>query len=343
MKPESLSPDAALQQTRPRPRLAILNDHERLALSLADWSDVRAQCDIDVFDRPLSVSGEAAEVLAPYDILCLVRERMPLPSSLIEALPKLRYVAATGPWNRTIDLAACEARGIAVSHTTPREDGAHSTAELAFGLMIAAGRSIAACDAQLRQGHWASRVGLGLHGQRLGLVGLGRIGRRMAAIGAAFGMDVVAWSQNLTAGAASEAGARYVTREELFRTSDFISLHVILGERTRGLVGAAEFAMMKRSAVLVNTARGPLVDEAALLQALREQRIAGAGLDVFDQEPLPPGHPLTVLPNVVLTPHLGFSTEGIFRGFFTDTVENVLAWLGGRVLRPLTARAMQDK
>lgn len=331
-----------MQRAATRPRLAILNDHENQALSLADWAAVQEQCDIDVFDRPLSFPGDAASALAPYDILCLVRERMPIPASLIAQLPKLRYIAATGPWNRTIDLQACAARGIAVSHTAPREDGAHATAELAFGLMIAAGRSIAACDAELRQGRWASRVGRGLHGQRLGLIGLGRIGQRMAAIGSAFGMDVVAWSQNLTAGAASLAGARYVSKEELLRMSDFISLHVILGERTRGLIGTAEFGMMKRTAILVNTARGPLVDEAALLQALREHRIAGAGLDVFDQEPLPPGHALAALPNVVLTPHLGFSTEGIFRAYFTDTVENVLAWLGGRVLRPLTSVAVQD-
>lgn len=325
-----------------RPRLAILNDHEHLALSLADWSAVRAQCDIDVFDRPLSVSGEAAEALAPYDIVCLVRERMPMPAGLIERLPKLRYIAATGPWNRTVDLAACAARGIAVSHTTPREEGAHATAELAFGLMIAVGRSIAACDAELRQGRWASRVGLGLHGQRLGLLGLGRIGRRMAAIGKAFGMDVVAWSHHLTPDAAQAAGARLVSQEELLRTSDFVSLHVILGDRTRGLIGAGELSWMKPSAILVNTSRGPLIDEAALIEALRERRIAGAGLDVFDQEPLPAGHPLLFLPNVVLTPHLGFSTEGIFRGYFSDTVENVLAWLGGRILRPLSATGAQE-
>ncbi len=326
---------------RMRPRLAILNDHEGLALSLADWSTVRMHCDIDVFDHPISVPEEAAEVLAPYDILCLVRERMPMPASLIERLPKLRYIAATGPWNHTIDLAACVARGIAVSHTTPREDAAHATAELAFGLMIAAGRSIAACDAELRQGRWASRVGHGLFGQRLGLIGLGRIGRCMAAIGNAFGMEVVAWSHHLTAKAAQAAGARLVTKEALLRSSDFVSLHVILGERTRGLIGEAELSWMKRSAILVNTSRGPIVDEVALVDALREGRIAGAGLDVFEREPLPPGHPLAELSNTVLTPHLGFSNESIFRGYYTDTVENVLAWLGGRILRPLAATAAQ--
>lgn len=336
-------PDLPLAAVPPaRPRLAILNDHEELALSLADWSAVRAHCDVDVFNQPLAVPGEAAEALAPYDILCLVRERMPVPASLIDRLPRLRYIAATGPWNRTVDLAACAARGIAVSHTTPREDAAHATAELAFGLMIAAGRSIAACDAELRQGRWASRVGRGLHGQRLGLIGLGRIGQRMAAIGTAFGMEVVAWSHHLTPEAAQRASARWVPMDELLRTSDVVSLHVILGERTRGLIGAAELDRMKRSAILVNTARGPLVVEAALITALREGRIAGAGLDVFEHEPLPAGHPLTALPNAVLTPHLGFASEGIFKGYYTDTVENVLAWLGGRLLRPLTATEAQQ-
>ena len=310
-------------------------------MSLTDWSAVQARCDIDVFYHHLATE-EAVEVLAPYDVICLVRERMPLPASLIERLPKLRYIAATGPWNRTVDLAACEARGISISHTTPREDGAHATAELAFGLMIAVGRSIAVCDAELRAGRWASRVGLGLHGQQLGLIGLGRIGQRMAAVGNAFGMDVVAWSHNLTVDAAQAAGARLVTRDELLQTSDFTSLHVILGERTRGIIGASELAMMKPSAILINTSRGPLVNEAALVNALRAHRIAGAGLDVFDQEPLAPGHPLTMLPNVVLTPHLGFATERIFRGYFTDTVENVLAWLEGRILRPLRANQAQD-
>lgn len=322
---------------RPPIRLAILNDHEHHALALADWSAVQAQCEVDVFHRPLSVPDEAAEVLAPYDVICLVRERMPVPASLIMRLPRLRYIAATGPWNRTIDLGAARARRIAVSHTVPREAGAHATAELAFGLMIAAGRGIVEGDARLRQGQWQSRAGLGLHGKRLGLIGLGRIGRCMAASGNAFGMDVFAWSQNLTVEAAKAAGARLVTLDELLRSSDFVSLHVILSERTRGLLGADQLARMKSSAILVNTARGPIVEEAALINALRERRIAGAGLDVFDREPLEHDHPLLSLQNAVLTPHLGFSTEGIFRGYFEDTVENVLAWLGGRIIRPLEA------
>jgi len=318
-------------------RIAILNDHERHALVLADWSPVQRHGDIDVFDRPLSVPDEAAQVLAPYDVICLVRERMAVPAALIERLPRLKYIAATGPWNRTIDLQATQARGIAVSHTALREGGAHYTAELAFGLMIAVGRSIAACDAELRKGHWASRAGQPLFGKRLGLVGLGRIGRRMAAVGNAFGMEVVAWSHNLSAEAAQAAGARLVSKEELLGASDFVSLHVILSERTRGLIGAAELAQMLPTAILCNTSRGPLVDEAALIEALQSKRIAGAGLDVFDEEPLPPCHPLLALPNTVLTPHLGFSTEATFRGYFEDTVENVLAWLGGRIMRPLEA------
>jgi phosphoglycerate dehydrogenase-like enzyme len=319
----------------PLKKIAILDDYERQAFALADWSAVKRQCQVDAFHRPLRVPDEAAEFLLPYDAVCLVRERTPIPASLIERLPNLRFIAATGPWNRTIDLAAARAHGIAVSHTAPREAGAHATAELAWGLALAVARHITGCDREMRQGRWSSRMGLGLHGQRLGLLGLGRIGSHMATIGRAFGMEVVAWSANLTKERAAAAGVQWVIREELLRTSDLVSLHVILSERTRGLIGREELSWMKPTSILVNTARGPLVDEAALVDALLHHRIAGAGLDVFGEEPLPAGHPLAGLDNVVLTPHLGFSTTAIFRGYFQDTVENLLAWLAGSPIRPL--------
>jgi phosphoglycerate dehydrogenase-like enzyme len=315
-------------------RIAVLDDYERQALALADWLPVQARCEVDVFHRPLA-PHEAAEVLAPYDAICLVRERMPVPAALLEQLPRLRFIAATGPWNRTLDVAAARQRGVFVSHTVTREASTHATAELAWGLALAVARHIASGDAALRAGTWASRVGLGLHGQRLGLIGLGRIGERMAAIGRAFGLEVVAWSQNLSPERAAAAGARWVSKQELLATSDVVSLHVVLSERTRGLLGREELRCMKPSCVLVNTARGPLVDEGALLEVLIERRIAGAGLDVFDREPLPADHPLTRLDNVVLTPHLGFSTQAIFRGYFEDTVENLLAWLEGEPIRQM--------
>lgn len=316
-------------------RVAILNDHEHQAQELADWSAVQTQCQVDVFHHPLHVPDEAAQVLAPYEVLCLVRERMAMPAALIERLPNLRFIAATGPSNRTIDLAAAHARGIQASHTILREAGGRAAAELAWGLALSVARHITRCDGELRQGIWGSRMGQGMFGTRLGLLGLGRIGRHMAAVGNAFGMEVVAWSQNLTEDVAAAAGARLVPKDELLRTSDLLSLHLVLSERTQGIIGGGELASMKRSAILINTSRGPLVDEAALIEALRERRIAGAGLDVFDEEPFPAGHPLSRLDNVVLTPHLGFSITEVFKGYYCDTVENVLAYLAGRPIRPL--------
>ena len=314
-------------------RLAILNDHEGCALRLADWSAVAAQCRIDVFERPLPSTEEAARVLAPYEILCLVRERMALPGALLAQLPALRFIAATGPINRTIDLQASQARGIMVSYTRANDHAIHATAELAWALALAVARHVAASDQAMRQGRWPSRLGQGLRGRCLGLLGLGRIGQCMARIGQAFGMEVIAWSENLQPASAAAAGVERVGRKALFRRSDVLSLHVVLSDRTRGLVGRHELALMKPSAILVNTARGPVVDEDALVDALERGAIAGAGLDVYALEPLPAGHALTRLPNVVMTPHLGFSTEEIFRGYFSDCVENVLAYLSGKPIR----------
>jgi D-3-phosphoglycerate dehydrogenase len=314
-------------------RLAILNDHERQSQKLADWSDVASQCSIDVFHRPLEMPDEAASVLAPYEMICLVRERMAMPGALLRRLPKLRFIAATGPINRTIDLKAAEAQGIVVSYTAPRDLAIHATAELAWALILAVARRVASSDRAMRQGQWLSRTGHGMRGQCLGLLGLGRIGQCVARIGQAFGMQVIAWSENLRPGAAAAVGVQWVERDELFRMSDVLSLHVVLSDRTRGLVGAREISLMKQSSILINTARGPLIDEGALIDALTRGAIAGAGLDVFAQEPLPPGHALTSIPDVVLTPHLGFSTEEVFRGYFSDAVENLQAYLVGKPIR----------
>jgi D-3-phosphoglycerate dehydrogenase len=316
--------------------IAVLDDYQRVALSMADWSRLGSECRVTVFDRNLATVDEAANALAGFDVICLLRERMAVPAGLIARLPKLQLIVVTGAHNRTLDLAAAEARGITVTHTRGG-DSYYATTELALGLMIACARHLAFEDRGMRQGLWQRTVGMTLHGRTLGLLGLGRMGKRMAELGRALGMRVLAWSANLTAEAAEAAGTTYVSKETLFRESDVVSIHLVLGERTRGVVGAAELALMKPTAFLVNTSRGPIVDEAALIAALREKRIAGAGLDVYDTEPLPPDHPLRTLDNVVLAPHLGFVTEGTYRTFYQDMVECIAAWRAGTPVRLLRA------
>jgi phosphoglycerate dehydrogenase-like enzyme len=313
-----------------QPRIAILDDYQHVALQSADWSAVARQCRIDVLDRQLAVPDEAAEVLAPYDVLCHLRERMPMPASLIGKLPHLRFMTVTGKAHRTLDLAAAKAHGIAVSHASAGEVPSHAAPELTWGLVLAVARHITVEDRQIRSGVWQTTIGMELHGKTLGLLGLGALGQRVAGYGKAFGMDVVAWSPNLTAEAAAAVGVRRVEKDELFRQADVLSIHLVLGPRSRNLVGAGELALMKPTAVLINTARGPIVDEAALIEALGTGRIAGAGLDVFDSEPLDPSHPLCALPNVVLTPHIGYVTRDTFRRFYEGTVRSVQAWLAGR-------------
>ena len=320
-------------------RVAILDDYSRVALRMADWSTVAARCRIDVIDRALAVPGEAASVLAPYHVLCHLRERTAMPRALIERLPNVRLMTITGHAHRTLDLAAAHERGIVVcrSGDRPGTGQGEGTPELTIGLMLALARKIPHEDARMRAGHWQSTMGFTLWGRRLGIVGLGKIGRRVAAIARAIGMDLVAWSPNMTAEAAAACGARLVSKDELFATSDLVTLHVVLSQRSRGMVGARELALLKPSAYLVNTSRGPLVDETALMDALTTGRIAGAALDVFWQEPLAPDHPIRGLPNVVLSPHLGYVVEESFRAYYEDTVENILAWLDGRPIRLVTA------
>ena len=317
-------------------QIAVLDDYQRVALSMADWSRLGADCRVTVFDRNLRTVEEAAEALAGFDVICLLRERMAVPAELIARLPKLKLIVVTGTHNRTLDLAAAEARGVTVTHTRGG-DSYYGTTELALGLMIACARRLAFEDRGMRQGLWQRTLGMTLHGRTLGLLGLGRMGKRMAELGRALGMRVLAWSVNLTADRAEAAGATYVSKERLFRESDIVSIHLVLGERTRGLVGAAELTLMKPSAFLINTSRGPIVDEAALITALSENRIAGAGLDVYDVEPLPAEHPLHTLDNVMLAPHLGFVTEGTYRVFYEDMVECIAAWRAGAPVRLLRA------
>ena len=311
-------------------KIAILDDYLGLALRSADWSVLDGLCEIDVIDRKLQVPGEAAEVLAPYHVLCHLRERTPMPRALIERLPRLQFMTVTGKAHRTLDLQAATDCGVLVSHVSAGQTGSRATPEMAWGLILAAARHIALEDRRTRAGHWQTTTGMLLDGRTLGLVGLGRVGQAMASIGRAFGMRVLAWSPNLTEAQAAAHGATRVDKQALFRNSDVLSIHVVLSERSRHLVDAEALGWMKPDAILVNTARGPIVDECALVEALRAGRIGGAGLDVFDTEPLAPDHPLLALDNVVLTPHLGYATHDTFRGFYRATVAGVLAFLEGR-------------
>jgi phosphoglycerate dehydrogenase-like enzyme len=314
-------------------KLAILDDYARASQRLADWSPVAAQCEITVFDRHLGLD-EAIHALADFEILCTLRERMALPRQLIEALPKLRLIAATGEkHHRSLDLAAATEKGVLCCFTPGRGSGHNGAAELAWGLILALARHIPLEVNAMRSGGWQSTVGICLDGRTLGLLGLGRLGKAMTPVARAFGMKVIAWSQNLTPEVAATNGATWVSKDELFRQSDFLSVNVTLSDRTVGLVSAQEIALMKREAFLINTARGPIVVEDDLYEALVNRRIAGAALDVFDVEPLPDSSRFRALPNCILTPHQGYNVEELLKVFYEDTVENVLMYLQGAPIR----------
>jgi phosphoglycerate dehydrogenase-like enzyme len=323
-------------------KLAVLDDYQQLALKSADWERLRKRgVEVSVFHEAFGSREEAAAKLAPFDVLVLMRERTPVPRELIEALPKLKFIALTGLRSASLDLAACSARTIPVSNTRAGSTSA-VTAEFCFLLMLAAARDFARAGWNMRDGRWHEGIagGIVLEGKRLGLVGLGKLGSRVAGYAKAFGMDVVAWSQNLIAEKAAAAGAAFVSKEELFRTSDFVSIQLVLSDRSRGLVGAADLALMKPTAILVNTSRGPIVDEAAMLAALQEHKLAHAALDVYGTEPLPADHPLRKLDNVTLSPHLGYVSEDVYRTFWGDCVENVEAWLEGKPVRVLNPETL---
>ncbi len=312
-------------------KIGILDDYQNVARDLAEWHRLPNGSALTVFERPIPAE-EVAATLEPYSVLVIMRERTPFPASLIERLPNLRLLVTTGARNNAIDLAACEARGITVCGTgmvgTP-------TAELTWGLILALVKRIPCEERALREGRWQTGLTQGLAGKRLGLVGLGKLGTQVARVGQAFGMEVAAWSPNLTDERAAAADAVRLDKRELFATSDIVSVHLVLSDRTRGVVGAEEFAAMKPSAFFVNTSRAGLVDEAALLAALHEHRIAGAGLDVFPVEPLPPGSPWLEAPNTVLTPHLGYVTRENYDVFYRDALEDILAWHAGNPVRVL--------
>lgn len=323
-------------------RLAVLNDYQNVALRMADWSAVEDVASVTVFDRAFLSAEEAVEALHPFEILCVMRERQPFDRDLLRRLPNLRCIVSTGQGNRAIDLAAASECGVVVCGTElgPSRE---ATAELTFALILAAARPILKEDRAIRAGGWQVALGTLVSGKTLGVLGLGEIGRMVARMGQAFGMHVISWSQNLTADTARECGVEPVGREELFARSDFLSIHVLLSERTRGLVGARELALMKPTAVLVNTARGPVVDEPALVEALRSRCIAGAALDTFEQEPLPVEHPLRKLPNTILTPHIGYASRETYEVYFRGTVEAVLACCRGAPIRQLNQLQPSDR
>ncbi len=304
-------------------RIAILDDYQSIACSMTDWSRIGPDAEIVSFNRHLSET-EAAIELVDFDVLCIMRERMALPRSLIQALPRLKLIAVTGSHTQVIDVEAARERSIPVTLTSPR--ASYSAAELTWALVLALARKITVEDRNMREGRWQTSVGFRLEGRTLGLIGLGTLGARVARYGQAFDMPVIAWSANLDPQRARDLGVEPVSKEELLRRSDVISIHVKLGDRSRGLIGAAELASMKRSAVLVNTSRGPIIDQDALAQALRDGVIAGAGLDVFEPEPLTADHPARSLPNTVLTPHIGFVTEESYREFFSRVVDSIIEW-----------------
>ena len=315
-------------------RVALLDDYQDVALGMADWKSLPAGTEVAVFKDHLSDESAVAKRLADFEIVMALRERTPFSRSLLERLPKLKLLITAGMRNASIDMKAAAERGVVVCGTAGLP---YPTAELAWGLILSLMRRIPAEDRATREGKWQTSLGLGLNGKTLGVLGLGILGSRAARVGKAFEMEVVAWSQNLTPERAKEVGATLVTKDELLARSDIVSIHLVLGDRTRGLIGAKELALMKRSAYLINTSRGPIADEAALIRALGDGTIAGAGLDVFDEEPLPLDHPFRRLPNIVITPHLGYVTDETYRIFYGQALEDVKAYLDGsplRVLRP---------
>ena len=314
-------------------RCAILDDYQNVALQMADWSPIAKEVEIKVFNQPLGSQQDAIRALSDFDIIVGMRERTPFPRAVIEGLPKLRLLITTGARNASFDLAAAKERNVVVCGTPSI---GNPTAGIAIGLMLEITRRVGFENARMKAGElWQTTVGLDLEGQTLGVVGLGKLGARVARIAKAFGMRVLAWSQNLTPEKCQEGGVEYAAKEELFRQADFISVHVVLSQRTRGLIGAKDIALMKPTAYLINTSRGPIIEEAALLSALKEKRIGGAGLDVFDVEPLPRDHPLRKLDNVVLTPHLGYVSVQNYRAYFAGVVEDIRAWIDGKPVRTM--------
>ena len=317
-------------------QVAVLDDYQRAALSLADWKSLEPEVLVQSFPEHIADPAELAKRLHVFECVVLMRERTLFPKALIDKLPNLRLIVTAGMRNAAIDVEAATARGIQVCGT---ETLGYPTAELTWGLIIALARKIPEEWAALREGKWQSRLGTGIKGKVLGVVGLGRLGSQVASIGKAFGMSVIAWSPNLTGAKAEAAGFQRVEKDELFTRADVVTIHVVLGDRSRGLVGAAELARMKPSAYLVNTSRGPIVQEKALIETLRSRRIAGAAVDVFDREPVAKDHPYLALDNLLATPHLGYVTEENYRQIYGEAVEDIRAFLQAKPIRAINKPA----
>ncbi|HEV2334747.1 MAG TPA: D-2-hydroxyacid dehydrogenase family protein [Stellaceae bacterium] len=322
-------------------RLSILDDYQGVALDMADWSPVRGRgIEIAVERFPFADEDDVVRSLADSEIVCAMRERTPFPKRVVDRLPKLKLLITTGMRNASFDMAALKERGVTVCGTggpigAPGGGGNEDTAELAWGLILGAARRIAEDHALMRQGGWQTRIGHRVAGKTIGLLGLGRLGSAVARVGLAFGMKAIAWSQNLTAEKAAQQGVERVEKDELFRRADILSVHLVLSERSRGLVGRREIGLMKPSAILVNTSRGPICDTAAVIDALKTGRLAYAGFDVYDQEPLPIDHPLRQAPNVILTPHIGYVTDENYHSSYPQIVEDVLGFLDGKPVRTI--------
>jgi phosphoglycerate dehydrogenase-like enzyme len=315
-------------------RLSILDDYQGIALDMADWSPVRDRgIEIAVERFPFADEADVLRSLADSEIVCAMRERTAFPKRIVDKLPKLKLLITTGMRNASFDMEALKARGVTVCGTGGPGGGNEDTAELAWGLILGAMRRIAEDHALMRQGGWQTRIGHRVAGKTIGLLGLGRLGSAVARVGLAFDMKAIAWSQNLTAEAAAAKGVERVEKDELFGRSDVLSVHLVLSGRSRGLVGAREIGLMKKSAVLINTSRGPIVDTGAMIDALKESRLAYAGVDVYDKEPLPIDHPLRSCPNVIMTPHIGYVTDENYRSSFPQYVENIIDFLDGKPRR----------
>jgi len=305
-------------------KVAIIDDYQNVALKMADWDSLEAE--VEVFTDHLEDEDDVAARLLPYDVVVVNRERTPFPDSLLGKLSNLKLLITNGMYNNSIDIAAAHTRGITVCGSPSL---GHPTPELTWGLIISLARNIPMEERNVREGRWQTTVGLSLKGRTLGIIGLGRLGTPVAQVGLAFGMEVLAWSPNLTDERAAEAGVTRADKDELLAKSDFITLHMPLSDRSRGIMGAEDFAKMKPTAFLINTSRGPLVDEAALIEALNSGGIGGAGLDVYDHEPLPADHPIRSMPNTVLTPHLGYVTVENYEAYYPKAVESIIGWQKG--------------
>ncbi len=312
-------------------RIAVLDDYQGVAAGLADWRSLSAE--VEFIDRPLAHRDHLLSRLAGFDVVVAMRERTPFPRQVLTGLPDLRLLVTTGARNASIDVDAARDLGVVVSGTGAL---AHPTGELTMALILSLARGLVDQVVSVHEGGWQVGLGRDLRGSTLGVIGLGRLGSQVAQLGRAFGMEVMAWSQNLTADSASKVGAALVTKEELLSSSDFVTIHLRLSDRTRGMIGAAELALMREDAYLINTSRGPIVDQGALLDAVRARTIAGAALDVFDEEPLPADHPYRTEPRIVATPHVGYVTRESYRVFYEGAVESIRAWRDGSPIRVLT-------